>query len=180
MIRREFFGRLGGFDPEFYLYAEEYDLSWRLWLSGGRAVVVPGARLHHRTAAVDAGGSGEGRVTTSDSRRYYTNRNGIWVVWKNAQHVLLALLPVQVAFLVVEALVGWLLVRRWSFVRRAYGEALMDCWRGRGHVRRERRRIRALRQRSDWWMLRFLRLRLNRWDGLVLLRRHGLPRVTKG
>jgi GT2 family glycosyltransferase len=180
LIRRELFERLGGFDARFYLYAEEYDLSWRLWLAGGRAVVVPGARLHHRTAAVEAVGSGVGRVRTSDSRRYYTNRNGLWVVWKNAQHALLLLLPLQVAFLVLEAMVGWALVRRWSFVRRAYLEAVVDCWRGREHVRGERRRIRMLRRRSDWWMLRFLRLRWNRWDGLVFLRRHGMPKVTKG
>jgi len=180
LIRRELFEELDGFDARFYLYAEEYDLSWRLWLAGGRAVVVPGARLHHRTAALEADGSGVGRVGTSDSRRYYTNRNGLWVVWKNAQHVLLVLVPLQLVFLVFEAMVGLALVRRWSFVRRAYLDAWADCWRERDHVRAERRRIRTLRRRSDWWILRFLRLRLNRWDSLVFLCRHGMPKVTKG
>lgn len=179
LIRRDLFGRLGGFDPGFYLYAEEYDLSWRLWLAGGRAVVVPAARLHHRTAAVESGGQGGVQVRTSDTRRYYTNRNGLWVVWKNAQHVLLLLLPLQLAFLAVEALVGWVWLRRWSFVRRAYWDAWVDCWRGRTQVKAARRRIRELRRRSDWWMLRFFRLRLNRWDSLVFLRRHGMPHVTR-
>jgi GT2 family glycosyltransferase len=178
LIRRELFERLGGFDALFFLYAEEYDLSWRLWLSGGRALLVPQARLHHRTAALAGTGAGVG-LSTSDTRRYYTNRNGLWVVAKNAQHVLWSLLPLQILLLAVEALAGWLVVGRWSFVRRAYVEALRDAWLGRGHVRAERRRCALLRRRSDWWMLRFFRLRPNRWDSFRFLRRHGLPRVTK-
>ena len=71
------------------------------------------------------------------------------------------------------------LVRRWSFIRRAYLGAFGDCWRLRRLIRAERRRVRQFRNRhSDWWMLRFLRLRLNRWDELVRLRRLGVPKVS--
>ena len=148
LVRRDLFEELGGFDAVFYLYAEEYDLSWRLWLTGASAIVVPEARMHHRTAAMEVGEAGESQVRTNDTRRYYTNRNGLWVVWKNAQHVLLLMLPLQVGFLLIEGLLAWMLVRRWSFVRRAYLDALADCWRGRAQRSRSTTRPATARVRG--------------------------------
>jgi GT2 family glycosyltransferase len=177
LIERPLFEKLGGFDPTFYLYAEEYDLSWRLWLSGHKAVAVPSARLHHRTAATTTA-TGQSQIQTNDSRRYYTNRNGLWVIAKNAQHLLLLLLPLQLALLTLEALASLVLVRRLSFIQRAYLHAVRDAWRALPHIRAERQRFRSLRQRSDLWMLRFFKLRLNRWDSFLFLRRHGLPKVN--
>jgi hypothetical protein len=74
--------------------------------------------------------------------------------------------------------VGLVLVRRWGFIKRAYLDAVADCWRLRGHILAERARLEPLRQRSDWWMLRFLRKRFNRWDEILRLRKYGLPKVT--
>ncbi len=78
----------------------------------------------------------------------------------------------------VEAIAGLALVRRWSFVKRAYWDALVDCWRLRKHILAERRRIRRFRRRGDLWMLRFLRWRFNRWDEVQRLRQFGVPKVT--
>ena len=97
---------------------------------------------------------------------------------KNARHLLLLLVPLQLCLLGAEALAALLLVRRWSFVSRAYLGAVADCWRLRGHILTERRRIRQFRRRGDLFMLRFLRWRLNRWDELQRVSRHGLPRIT--
>jgi len=52
-------------------------------------------------------------------------------------------------------------------------------WRLRAHIRAERQRIATFRRRSDWWMLRFLRARLNRWDELRRMLRLGRPKVTE-
>ena len=68
--------------------------------------------------------------------------------------------------------------RRWSFVKRAYLDAVKDCWGLRHHILAERRRIRGFRRRGDFWMLRFLRLRPNRWAELQRVRQSGIPRVT--
>jgi hypothetical protein len=62
-------------------------------------------------------------------------------------------------------------------VRRAYIAAVGDCWRLRRHILSERRRIKAWRQRDDFWMLRFLRPELNRWREFQRVRRLGLPKV---
>lgn len=182
LIERECFLALDGFDPEFFMFAEEYDLSWRVWLSGGNVCVIPEARMHHRGAAQvnPHGGARMTEFRTSDRKRFYTNRNHLLVLLKNAQHVLLALVLLQLFLLAAEALTACVLVRRGSFIRTAYWDALRDCWRLRGHIRRQRRFIRRVRRRGDFWMLRFLHARLNRWDELVRMLRFGPPKISTG
>lgn len=181
LIKREVFEHLGGFDRELFMYADELDLSWRVWITGGKAVIVPQARLHHRGAAQvnPAGGDRTLEFRTSDTKRFYANRNCLLVLLKNAAHLLLVLVPLQLLLLAIEACASLLLVRRWSFVRRAYLEAVKDCWRLRQHLRAERRRLRTLRQRTDWGMLRFLRWRPNRWDEVLRMAHRGLPRASR-
>jgi GT2 family glycosyltransferase len=181
LIERELFRKLGSFDSEFFMFADEFDLSWRVWTSGHQAVAVPSAKLHHRGAAQvnPAGGGTTVEFRTSDTKRFYTNRNGLLVVLKNARHFLLLLVPLQLGLLAIEAIAGLVMVGRWSFVKRAYWDALVDCWRLRKHVLAERRRIRQFRRRGDLWMLRFLRWRLNRWDELQRFRQFGVPKVTE-
>jgi GT2 family glycosyltransferase len=163
------------------MFADEADLSWRIWIAGHRAVGVPQARLHHRGAANvnPVGGAGVAEFRTSDTKRFYANRNGLLVLLKNARHLLLLLAGLQLLLLAGEAAVSLVIVRRWSFVSRAYIAAIRDCWRLRHHVLAERKRLVTLRRRSDWWMLRFLRLRPNRWDELLRIRKMGLPKVGR-
>ncbi|NIS82967.1 MAG: glycosyltransferase [Anaerolineales bacterium] len=53
-VRREVFDVLGGFDPEFFLYMEDVDLSLRCWLSGYRCLYVPHpSALHEYTFRLD-------------------------------------------------------------------------------------------------------------------------------
>ena len=181
LIKTDLFRRLGGFDSEFFMYGDDMDLSWRIWIAGATAVVVTSARMHHRGAANvnPEGGSTVVELRTSASTRYYSNRNSLLVILKNARHVLLLLAVLQVGLYVLEAAVALVVVRQWSFVKRAYLEAVTDCWRLRHHVCTERRRLRPLRKRGDWQMLRFLRLKPNRWDELVQVWRRGFPKVSK-
>ncbi len=180
LVARRVFEELGGFDRVIFMFSDELDLSWRLWKAGYKAVGVPGSRLHHRGAAnVNPKGAGQVlELRTSDTKRFYANRNGLLVVAKNAQNILLLMVPLQLLLLMVEAIVGLLLIRRWRFIRRAYVDAVCDCWRLRHHVRQERRRMAQFRRRSDVWMLRFLRWRPNRWDEVLRMIRFGSPKVT--
>jgi GT2 family glycosyltransferase len=180
LIQRKLFQELGQFDPVFFMYCDEFDLSWRVWISGHRAVAVPKARLHHRGAAQvnPAGGGAAVEFRTSDTKRFYTNRNSLLVLLKNARLLLLVLVPLQLGLLLLEGVAALALVRRWSFVRRAYWDAVADCWRLRRHILAERQRIRQFRRRGDVWMLRFFRWRLNRWDELQRVRQFGVPKVT--
>lgn len=51
MIRRDVFEELHGFDPEFFMYAEEQELSWRVHDLGYNIEVVPEARIVHLEGA---------------------------------------------------------------------------------------------------------------------------------
>lgn len=180
LIRRNVFEELGGFDPEIYMYADEYDLSWRLWVAGYSAITVPDARVHHRGAANvnPAGGGTVVEFRTSDTKRYFANRNCLLVLLKNAEHVLFAALLLQLLLLMAEAAAALVLVRRVGFVQKAYWEAVRDCWRMREHIMRERRKINALRERSDFDMLNFLSWRFNRWEEIKRVLAFGLPNVA--
>ena len=49
LIDSKVFSEIGGFDPVFYLYGEDVDLSWRFWLAGRRVVHEPKAICAHFT-----------------------------------------------------------------------------------------------------------------------------------
>ena len=179
LVRTELFRQIGGFPPELLIYADETDLSWRVWIAGGKVVTVPAARLHHRGAAVvnPAGQTKAVESRTSETKRFLANRNGILFLLKNSRHILLLLLIPHMLLLMVEALASLVLVRRWSYVRKSYWSAVADVFRMRGHVWAWRRRIAAFRKRGDFWMLRFLRLKPSRWAEVESLFKLGAPKV---
>lgn len=178
-IRKDVFHEIGEEDETFFLYNEEGDLSWRVWIAGHRIVYAPKARIHHRGAASvnPKGGTKMVELRTSDTKRYYTNRNHFLCLLKNSQHVLLLLLIPAVVLSFIESLFGVILLRRWSFFQRTWWAAISDCWQLRGHVLDKRRRIRAFRKHGDFWMLRFFTFRPNRWDEFKRILKLGLPKV---
>jgi hypothetical protein len=96
---------------------------------------------------------------------------------KNGQHLLLLPIIPLLALLFMESLAGSLLLRRWSFAQASFRNVLRDCWRLRSHILRQRKMVATFRKHSDFWMLRFFKLRLNRWDEVKRTLKFGLPRV---
>ena len=47
VVRRDAWDASGGFDPGYFMYGEDLDLSLRLWLAGVGVGVVPAARVEH-------------------------------------------------------------------------------------------------------------------------------------
>jgi len=94
IIRKELFDKIGGFDADFYMYLEETDLSWRVWLAGYRVVFIPQAVVRHafNTARKDFK-----RYYTKYIVRYYGCRNYITTLIKNLEFKnLLRILPFHI------------------------------------------------------------------------------------
>jgi GT2 family glycosyltransferase len=171
-ITRELLLRAGGFDEEFFLYNEEMDLSWRVWLSGATIHQVPSAKIHHQGAS-----SGDRTVEnrTNEKKRFYANRNQLLTLLKNGRGLLLVLVLNQIGLITLEAIAGAILARRFSFMRWSLLKPLADCWRLRGHIMEERRRIRSFRRRGDLWIIsHFFTFRFGRWMDVKRLFRSGV------
>jgi GT2 family glycosyltransferase len=102
VARREAWDGAGGFDPEYFMYGEDLDLSLRLRLAGWGVGVVPSARADH-----------DYTFTKGDYKWFYLERNRWWTVVAAYPTALLmmvlpGLLALEVALLVVAAKGGWL------------------------------------------------------------------------
>ena len=180
-IRRNLFEKTGGWDDHFFMYGEEMDMAWRIWIAGEMVGSVPAARMHHWGAAVDNPRDGDRvvQLRSSDTKRFCAYRNNLLTLLKSPQHFLLLLLFPATALVLFEGLVGAVLLRRWSFFTNTSYKALAACWQLRGHWMEQRRRIRRFRKRGDFFMMRFLGWRLNRWAAYLQLLQLGLPKVEK-
>jgi GT2 family glycosyltransferase len=70
MIRARALNCVGrGFDPSYFMYAEDVELSWRMWLHGWRCVYAPEAEVKHFTEHLDP--DRDHRI-----QHYHTMRNG--------------------------------------------------------------------------------------------------------
>ena len=51
LARRSVWQTLGGFDEDYFMYAEDADLSWRAWSAGYRPAITPEATIVHHLGA---------------------------------------------------------------------------------------------------------------------------------
>ncbi len=76
VIDAEVFRHVGGFDERFFMFFEDVDLGWRLWLSGYEVRYVPSSLVFHRHHAsmTDVGAWRE---------HYLLERNALFTIYKN-------------------------------------------------------------------------------------------------
>jgi GT2 family glycosyltransferase len=76
LIRRTAFESVGGFDEKaFFMYCEDVDLSWRLWLKDWKCVYVRNAVVRHFTQDLNPGK----RRTVEN---YFTFRNSLFLFYR--------------------------------------------------------------------------------------------------
>jgi len=98
MLRKDILESLGGFDDKFFLYFEETDLAWRLWLSGYKVVFVPHSVVLHKSGGV------LGKASLS-FKQYHSFRNRIRALLKNLQlKSLLWIVPLHLIFCFASAM----------------------------------------------------------------------------
>ncbi|HTY90879.1 MAG TPA: glycosyltransferase family 2 protein [Methanocella sp.] len=135
-IRREAFEDLAGFDPDFFLYLEDTDLSLRARLRGYRIQYVPTSIVYHKY-----------RMSLTPAKEFYLERNRHMLLLKNyGARTLLLMFP---ALLMTEAVTwGYAVLHGLPYVReklRAYWWMLTHL----GDVMEKRRRVQQGRKISD-------------------------------
>ena len=132
LFRRSTFLEAGGFDERFFMYHEDVDLCWRLWLLGFRVVTAPGAVAFHHF-----GGS------TRDSRGM------LWRELMGERHNIRALIKNYQFVNLVRALAGLILLPQpWSRKLGQLRNLLWNLW-VLPDTLRERHRISRRRVRND-------------------------------
>ncbi|MDR7420598.1 MAG: glycosyltransferase [Armatimonadota bacterium] len=81
-MARDVFLDVGGFDADYFMYHEDVDLGWRLWLQGYKVLYVPTATVYHRSGA--SGGGDPAAL------HFLNERNALFTVVKNAGDAWLA------------------------------------------------------------------------------------------
>ncbi len=135
-IRREVFEELGGFDPDFFLYLEDIDLSWRARLAGYKILYVPSSIVHHKF-----------RLSVAPWKEFYLERNRYLMLLKN--YSLKMLILITPALFVTEIVTwGHAILNGFPYIHnkfRAYRWILANP----GRILDKRREIQKNRRVSD-------------------------------
>jgi len=89
LFTKEALEKVGLFDEEFWMYNEDQDLGWRLWLAGYRCVLAPDAIVYHKY-----------EFSRSIKKYYFLDRNRIIAMLKNYR--LATLVLIFPAFVLME------------------------------------------------------------------------------
>lgn len=77
LVRRSVFERVGGYDPNFFLYFEETDWCARIRKAGFRIAYTPQAKIWYKGSMSTGGGMNPTHI-------YYLNRNRIVFIRRNS------------------------------------------------------------------------------------------------
>ena len=145
-MRKETFDRIGGFDPDYFIYVEETDLGWRSWLAGYRAIYVPQSVVYHEfgTSTLILG-----KNKNNFNAKFHGCKNYVLTLFKNLGFAnLLVILPKHI--LLWKGLAWYVLLtkgdwRAFWWIYRALGWHLWHF----GENLRKRRAVQKHRVISD-------------------------------
>ena len=126
------------FDEEFWMYNEDQDLGWRIWLSGLKCVLAPEAVVYHKY-----------EFNRSIKKYYFLDRNRIIAMLKNYHFgSLILILP---AFIVMEiGLIFFAFKNGWFFEKiKVYNYFLnLTNWRKIWALRKKVQKSRIIKDRE--------------------------------
>jgi hypothetical protein len=76
LLKRKVLAETGFFDSEMFMYFDEVDLCWRIWLSGHKVIFAPKSVVYHASGATAS-------RSQDKTRLYFHTRNHILTVLKN-------------------------------------------------------------------------------------------------
>lgn len=99
IVRKNVLLKVGGFDEDFFMYMEESDLCWRIWLQNYKVVLMPNSIVYHK--------SGTSSVILPEHINYFVKFHGT----KNYISTLLKNLEVTNLFKILSLhLSGWIAI----------------------------------------------------------------------
>jgi len=113
VITKRAFEKLGGFDPDYFMFHEDVDLSWKAHLLGIHFIQAQDAIVYHWSGGCLEGGAlKNGKLTTSTTRRYFGERNCLTSLLKNySSFTLIWLLPISVIMNLCEMIFFLILLK---------------------------------------------------------------------
>ncbi len=113
MIKSEILGEIGLFDEEYFMFAEDFDLCWRVRLAGYKIKVNEEARIYHASGGSIAGGAiKESSYTTNVTRVFLREKNTIRTLIKNYNSInMIKTVSLYVLLLLMESAM-WLFLLR--------------------------------------------------------------------
>ncbi len=142
VFRRNVLEKIGLFDREFWMYNEDQDLGWRIWLSGYECRLSFDAVCYHKY-----------EFSRSISKYYWMDRNRILSIFKN--YDLLTLILIFPAFIIMELGLmltawqgGW--IEEKLSVYRYFSQG--KTWRYLLSARRAAQSLRQVKDREIIWL----------------------------
>ncbi len=146
MIKRDMFLKVRGFDEDFFMFGEETDLSWRVWLAGYEVKYIPRAITYH---AFNTPIKNVKQYYSQKTVHYHGSKNYITMLiknleWRNLAHIL----PKH---LLVWLIVGFIFVLKGEFIKAGYvfRGVGYNFWHIRAILYKKRALNRFIRTKSD-------------------------------
>ena len=112
--------KIGLFDEDYFIYMEETDLCWRVWLSGSQVAYSPTSIVYHDFGHISKLSSDRAKFLS----KYHGTKNYVTTILKNADGVnLLRIVPIHIAL--------WVGIAIWHFGRNRTHEGI---WISRGII----------------------------------------------
>ncbi len=136
IARRDALEQIGGFDERFFMYMEDTELSLRARLAGWDVVLAPRSRVVH-----------DYELDLPAEKFFYLERNRFFMLANIFRaKTLVALIP---ALVVAEVGVWWYALRSGRGLPKAKAASYWAVLRGLPAMRRQRKRVQAMRRVSD-------------------------------
>ena len=140
LVRADLFAALGGFDPGIGVLGEDLDLCWRAHALGARVLAVSRATVRHREAMDE-------RLTFRERQKLTTRHRLRTVMVTATGRSRFTIVPLAILLIVLEG-IYYLLSGRRGQARDMFAAIAWNLARI-GDIRRRRRALRQIRQKSE-------------------------------
>ncbi|OQX51527.1 hypothetical protein B5M47_00245 [candidate division CPR3 bacterium 4484_211] len=151
LIKREVFTKIGGFDPIYFLYYEDFDFCFRARMAGYKILLVPASLIYHQgSALIDP-------AYTATEKVFLTAQNSLITFIKNYSLQSLILYgPIFLGLRTADILNDLLRPHHRHFAW-AKIKALWSAIRKIGTIKKKRREVQKIRLTSDKEIFKFNR-----------------------